>query len=277
MSKRFLDALHSGRVILMDGAMGTELIRRGLDTETESSADWNTCRPEDVRDVHRLYLEAGAHCLLTNTFLPPLGPDRPNTVDRAVELVSKLTDEQYFVMLDSGPTQLRVHERSMAVDAMLLETLDALSWLRLLSWTVNSPFFPPVVSFSYRLVGRGLYCGGDESTPETVAEFVHRNRSCFLALGVNCGRDMDMDAVIDVVRRYRKVTDLPILARPNAGTPIQIGDRWVYPHSPKSMAAKLPALIEAGATLIGGCCGTTPAHIAAFREVIDKMGVGWKP
>src|SRR5262249_60163604 len=86
------------------------------------------------------------------------------------------------------------------------------------------------------------------------------------ALGVNCGRDMGMDEIIEVVRRYRRHTALPLLARPNAGTPKQKGKRWVYPGTPAAMAARLPELLDAGATLVGGCCGTTPEHIAAFRK-----------
>ena len=89
------------------------------------------------------------------------------------------------------------------------------------------------------------------------------------ALGVNCGRDIDMDDMIEIIRRYRAVTDLPLFARPNAGTPTKQGDRWIYPHTPEMMAARLPELLEAGVSMVGGCCGTTPEHIAAFRTVIE--------
>lgn len=65
------------------------------------------------------------------------------------------------------------------------------------------------------------------------------------------------------------MTDLPLFARPNAGTPSRLGDRWVYPHTPHAMAARLSELLEAGVRMIGGCCGTTPEHIAAIRPVID--------
>ena len=78
-----------------------------------------------------------------------------------------------------------------------------------------------------------------------------------------------MEDVIEIIRRYRAVTNLPLFAPPNAGTPARSGDAWSYPHTPDAMAAHLPALIEAGVTMIGGCCGTTPATIAAFRQVID--------
>ena len=89
------------------------------------------------------------------------------------------------------------------------------------------------------------------------------------ALGVNCGRDIGMDEIIEIIRRYRAVTDLPLFARPNAGTPRKKGKRWIYPHTPEAMTARLPELLEAGVSMVGGCCGTTPEHIAAFRPVVD--------
>jgi len=91
-----------------------------------------------------------------------------------------------------------------------------------------------------------------------------------VALGVNCGRDIGMEDVIEIIRRYRNVTDLPLFARPNAGTPKRVGKRWVYPHTPAAMAARLPELLEAGVAMLGGCCGTTPEHIAAFRPIVEQ-------
>ncbi len=93
------------------------------------------------------------------------------------------------------------------------------------------------------------------------------------ALGVNCGRDISMEDCAEILRRYRSATDLPLFARPNAGSPAQVDGRWVYPHTPEAMAAKLPLLLEAGAAMVGGCCGTTPEHIAAFRRVVEAWNL----
>ena len=90
------------------------------------------------------------------------------------------------------------------------------------------------------------------------------------ALGVNCGRDMGMPQILEVVEAYRDNTWRRLFARPNAGTPKQVDDRWVYPHTPQYMASWLPELLKAGVSMVGGCCGTTPAHIAAFRPIIDE-------
>ena len=126
---------------------------------------------------------------------------------------------------------------------------------------------PLLLSLSFRRTPLGRLVTFSGHAPETFAR--HAERHGVAALGVNCGRDIDMDDIIEVVRRYRAVTDLPLFARPNAGTPTKQGDRWIYPHTAEAMAARLPELLEAGVNMIGGCCGTTPEHIAAFRTMID--------
>ena len=89
------------------------------------------------------------------------------------------------------------------------------------------------------------------------------------ALGVNCGREIEMNEIVEIIRRYREVTKIPLFARPNAGTPERTGSVWHYPRTPEAMASCLPELLEAGVSMVGGCCGTTPEHIAAFRQVIE--------
>ena len=164
------------------------------------------------------------------------------------------------------------------VDAILMETWsDAEALGRLLQahehlW--NPEELPVVVSFTYRRStehGAPPFVPGGIS-PEETAHIAERFGAS--ALGVNCGRDIGMDEAIDIVRRYRATTTLPLLARPNAGTPRRVADGWDYPRTPDMMAARLPELIAAGATWIGGCCGTTPAHIAAFRPVVDAWNRG---
>jgi 5-methyltetrahydrofolate--homocysteine methyltransferase len=88
------------------------------------------------------------------------------------------------------------------------------------------------------------------------------------AIGANCGKEIGMDDMLEIVKRYRDVCDLPIFVRPNAGSPTKKG--WRYPRTPATMAAALPALLEAGIAMVGGCCGTTPDHIRQFRLVVDE-------
>jgi 5-methyltetrahydrofolate--homocysteine methyltransferase len=289
---RFLDALRSGRVLLMDGAMGTELRLAGLG-DREPGEAWNLTHPERVAAVHRSYAAAGATVHLTNTFqaYPDRfqGMNRPDlprmfrTCRAGVMLASETTGAEGFVLADLGPppgplarefavlggVTLAVHF-TQPVDGVLLETCSTprarFAVVRALRVCGGAPV---LLSLTYR--------HDDEGQPVTVsghppAWFARRAaRWGLAALGVNCGREITVADCAAVVRQYRDHTDLPLFARPNAGTPNRVGDGWVYPHGPEEMAGQLPELLEAGVSMVGGCCGTTPEHIAAFRRVVD----GW--
>jgi len=127
--------------------------------------------------------------------------------------------------------------------------------------------WPMLVSFTFLRNNTGNLATITGYSPEQLAQETARHNVA--ALGVNCGRDISMDDCVEIIHRYRTKTDLPLFARPNAGTPTLMDGQWVYPHTPEAMAAKLPALLEAGVAMVGGCCGTTPAHIVAFKRVID--------
>ncbi len=282
---RFLEALHSGQIILMDGAMGTELRRSGLG-ETDCGELWNLTHPERVRAIHRAYVAAGAQCLLTNSFQA-----NPATLARhglahqleavnaaAVELARSAIGDNGYVLGDIGPLENladmgRVVRSLPGADALLLETWSELAALRALGQAGNPAWnpegLPVLVSFTYRQNPGKPPSLPESQSPEEVAALVQEFGAA--GLGVNCGRDIAMEEIVDIVRRYRAVTDLPLFARPNAGTPIRHGDRWVHPHTPEQMAACLPDLLAAGLTMLGGCCGTTPAHIAAFRRMGEPM------
>ncbi len=283
---RFLEALHSGRVWLMDGAMGTELQRAGLEPGACGEL-WNVSEPERVRAIHRAYLEAGAQLLLTNTFqanpaaLAKRGKSgQLEAINRAaLELARSVAGPDRFVLADIGPIGHEWRKEEMAqvvqsvrgADALLLETYSDLHAL----WAVKYACLPslegsvPVLlSITYRRMADGVLTTQGGQPPEVFGRLAQQYG--VTALGVNCGRDIGMDEIIDIIRRYRQVTDLPLFARPNAGTPERVGDRWVYPQTPEAMAGQLPQLLEAGVAMFGGCCGTTPAHIAAFRPQVDE-------
>ncbi|HTU17635.1 MAG TPA: homocysteine S-methyltransferase family protein [Gemmataceae bacterium] len=286
-----LDALHSGRALLMDGAMGTELQRVGLRPE-ECGESWNVTHPESVRAVHDSYIATGAEVLLTHTFqghptcLARFGlEERLEEINgNAVRLARTAAGRSRFVFGDIGPflapdgrTEFtpfkdlaRVLTSLDGVDGILFETWSHPRILLAMEYAFHRVIgveTPLLLSLSFRRTPLGRLVTFSGHAPETFAR--HAERHGVAALGVNCGRDIDMDDIIEVVRRYRAVTDLPLFARPNAGTPTKQGDRWIYPHTAEAMAARLPELLEAGVNMIGGCCGTTPEHIAAFRTMID--------
>jgi 5-methyltetrahydrofolate--homocysteine methyltransferase len=109
-------------------------------------------------------------------------------------------------------------------------------------------------------------------SPETAAEFM-AERGCHIA-GLNCGTGVDMRMAAGIVRRYRATCGLPVMAQPNAGAPVLEDMKVLYKQTPEEMGAELPGLLAAGPRIVGGCCGSTPAHIRRFREILDAAGEG---
>jgi 5-methyltetrahydrofolate--homocysteine methyltransferase len=283
---RLTETLRTGRVLLMDGAMGTELQRAGI-RPGECYELWNLTHPDRVRAIHHAYSCAGAQCLVTNTFQAhPSALKKHGLQDRlaelntaAVAIARSACGTDGFVLASIGPSGQELPltvwaelVRSLhAADGLLLETwsglqgLAALEELRQASPELAA--LPVLLSLTYRREPSGEPRTQEGLAPEAIAEQVRD--SGLTALGVNCGRDLGMDEIIDIIRRYHQVTDLPLFARPNAGTPTRRGDRWVYPQTPDAMADRLPELLAAGIAMVGGCCGTTPEHIAAFHPVVE--------
>jgi 5-methyltetrahydrofolate--homocysteine methyltransferase len=290
----FLDALHSGRALLMDGAMGTELQKAGL-RDDESGAAWNQLYPGRVEKVHRAYVRSGAEVLLTNTFLMASGSNlaqlraagvHPTYPTLWCEALARTGSSDQFRLADIGPicgSPKREFDQVPAApyrncaphlrgahpppDAILVETCSTPRVRYALQFYRRQCDLPVLLSLSFLRDRSGKLATSSGHPPEWFAQ--RASEYGLAALGVNCGRDIGMDDVIEIVRRYRAVTHLPLFARPNAGTPTRDGDRWAYPLTPKVMAARLPELFDAGARMVGGCCGTTPAHVAACKPVID--------
>jgi 5-methyltetrahydrofolate--homocysteine methyltransferase len=285
-----LTMLRSGRVLLMDGAMGTELQRAGIQ-EGECYELWNLTHPDQVRAIHRSYVFAGAECLVTNTFqanpaaLAKHGlEDRLEEInDAAVGIARSVCGVRHVVVASIGPVDCRDEQELEALgrvahslrgaDALLLETWHgpfATAVQQVLAVAVNPESLPVLLSVAYSSGAKAGDVPGRflRPHPGTIAEWAAE--SGIAGLGVNCGKEVDMDDLVEIVGHYRKHTDLPLFARPNAGTPQWGGDSWEYGRSPAQMARKLPALLEAGVSMIGGCCGTTPEHIAAFRPIVAE-------
>jgi 5-methyltetrahydrofolate--homocysteine methyltransferase len=103
--------------------------------------------------------------------------------------------------------------------------------------------------------------------PERAATFMQQHGADIVAL--NCGTNMDMERARQAVVRYRKVTDLPVMAQPNAGQPKLVAMKVVYDETPEQMVAGVVPLLDAGVNIVGACCGSTPEHIRAFRQAMD--------
>jgi 5-methyltetrahydrofolate--homocysteine methyltransferase len=271
----------------MDGAMGTELQRASL-KHGEYGELWNLTEPDRVRTIHQAYVDAGAQCLLTNTFqanpaaLAKHGKsEHLEAINRsALQLARSVAGPHRFVLADIGPVNEEWRKQSLTqvvqslcgADAVLLETHSDVHALWAVKYAclpcLEGEEVPVLLSVTYLRTAQGILTTQGGQPPEVYGRLARQYGVA--ALGVNCGRDIGLDDIIEIVSRYRRVTDLPLFARPNAGTPVRVADGWVYPKTPEEMASRLPALLEVGVSMVGGCCGTMPAHIAAFRPVVDE-------
>lgn len=246
---------------------------------------WNLSRPEVVTNIHRSYWEVGARCLNTNTFQAnPQALARHGMSERLEEiceaglrLAQSVVGEDGFVVASIGPMDIseetaaldRTLQAFASADALLLETWTEgfeVAAQRALSPVCNPNAIPVLISVTYASGLDSVTMPPASLTPGQVAERV--SNLGVAGLGVNCGKDLGKEQILAVLAGYREVANVPLFVRPNAGTPRKQNGRWVYPVSPSEMAAWVPELIQAGVTMIGGCCGTTPGHIAAMRDVL---------
>jgi 5-methyltetrahydrofolate--homocysteine methyltransferase len=289
----FRKSLNSGRLLLMDGAMGTELQQAGL-RSGECHELWNLTHPDRVLAIHQAYLEAGAECLVTNSIQANpaalarfgLQGQLHRLNEAAVTLARSAGAQDHFVLGSIGPMALTQIENDMAAVVQSLQDADALlleTWSEGLELAVkcaldpvtNPRQLPVILSLAFCKLAepeRTIFLPGTGLSAAGVASFI--SKTGIVALGANCGRDMELQDMAEVLRAFRAVTDLPLLARPNAGTPLATAEGWSYPRSPTQMAAGVMQLIQSGARMIGGCCGTTPSTIEAFVGTLASQFEG---
>lgn len=283
-----LEQLRSSEVLLMDGAMGTELLRRWPASPTNLAllTEEQLLR---VQAVHESYVQAGSRCLVTATFpvntFTVAPPGSLGTVvqcfERGVELARLAAAGSCLVLTSIGPVlppgsaqelaepmSLQASTRgSYAADGLLLETWSSPEAFQALQIVREITTQPVLVALAFRKDPAGKLLTHSGHSPEAIAALAEQHQVD--ALGINCGRDIGISEVLEIVRRYRRATDRPLFARPNAGTPRQVGGQWVYPLAPADLADQAKGLLQEGVALLGGCCGTTPEHIAALRPVVE--------
>ena len=289
----FAARLRSGGPIVVDGAMGTALMEKGVPPGQCPEA-LNLTHPEWIAGVHRGYLEAGADLLQANTFgaspmkLASYSLDaRTEEINlRAVNILRDATLSKAWLAASIGPSGrlLMPHgdlspaearegflrqARALAlakVDAFIVETMTDLAeaLLALEACRDADAEIPVLVTLTFDESPKGP-CTLMGQTVERCAEALEKAGAD--GVGSNCGSGIE--AMAAIARRFRKVTALPILIQPNAGLPVQELGRWIYPQTPEYFASYAPGLLDAGVSLLGGCCGTTPEHIRALRRVVD--------
>ena len=297
MKKSLLAALQE-RPLLGDGAMGTQLMFAGLEQGGCGEA-WNLSHPEKVLAIQRRYAEAGSDCILTNTFGGSrIMLNRHGCSGAAVEVnqaAVAIAREAFdgrdgYVIGDVGPfggllepygdfteTQVReaFEEQAKALvdagaDGIIIETQTGLEELGIAIAAAKEAGAKCIIgSLAYDVTLDGstfrTMMGID---PERAAKFMEELGTDVVAL--NCGTGMDMARAREAVLRYRAVTNLPVMAQPNAGLPKLVQMKVVYDEMPDDMVQGVAPLLAAGANIVGACCGSTPDHIRAFRAAIDE-------
>jgi 5-methyltetrahydrofolate--homocysteine methyltransferase len=296
MTRPLLDTL-ANRPLLADGAMGTQLFLAGLEQGGCGEA-WNLTHPERVLAIQRRYVDAGSDCLLTNTFggcritlarhgragdaaainAAAVGIAReafggkPGYVIGDIGpfggLLEPLGDARESEVLEAFEEQARALVQAGA-DALIIETQTSIEELGLgLRAAREAGALCVIGSMAYDVTRNGAtfrtMMGVD---PERAAAFMQEYGADVVAL--NCGTGMDMVRARDAVERYRKAVDLPIMVQPNAGQPALVAMTLVYDETPAHMGSGVVPLVEAGARIVGGCCGSTPEHIREFRRALD--------
>ncbi|HEO72483.1 MAG TPA: methionine synthase [Candidatus Hydrogenedentes bacterium] len=284
------------RVLVADGAWGTSLVAQGLGAG-EAPELWCIERPDKVRAVARSFVEAGAEIVMTNSFggtrfkLEQSGlGDRVSEINEAAARLSReAAGDSIHVMASVGPTgkmllmgditpeqmyevfreQMAALERGGA-DACIIETMTDVEEAALaIRAAKENTTLEVAVSLTYTTkTSNGYRTMMGVSPVQAAARTAEAGADI---VGTNCS--LGAEDMVDVVAELNDAaTGRPILAFPNAGRPIQRDDGTVdYPETPETLAAHAPRLIEAGARIVGGCCGTTAEHIAALRAAVDRI------
>jgi 5-methyltetrahydrofolate--homocysteine methyltransferase len=277
--------------ILLDGAMGTQLAEAGLEMGGQSSIS----HPDMVLAIHQQYVECGVDLLITNTLTMNrvnieshnVGVDVREVNWAAVRLAKAAAREGQYVLGDMSSTGKMLKPygdlsedhayaafkeqaailAEAGVDGFIIETMfdlrETLCALRACKEVADLPVITSIAFNTVKNGGRTIM--GDSA--RDCAQALTEAGAC--AVGANCG-NLDPFQMAEIVSKMREATSLPILAQPNAGRPRLVENRTVFNMSPSDFAAGIYQCLQAGARLLGGCCGTSPAHIRAMVELLRE-------
>jgi 5-methyltetrahydrofolate--homocysteine methyltransferase len=289
---KIIDIIKQGKVLVSDGAWGTFLQQKGLQPG-ECPEAWNLSHRVEVLDIARSYIDSGADMIETNSFggtrfkLERYGlAGKVFELNKAAAEISRQAAGDKFVIGSVGPTgkilmmgdvteeELYEAFREQALgleaggaDAVMIETMSDLDEARLAIRAAKEHTKMEVfctMTFEKMLTGEFRSMMGVSPT-----EMVHSLKKAGTELlGANCGNGIA--GMIGIVKEIREADpDIPVLVHANAGMPLYHDGETIFPETPEEMASLVKEIVEAGANVVGGCCGTTPEHIRQVRKAVD--------
>ena len=294
MTRKAFREMIENRIVILDGATGSNLQRAGMPTGV-CPEQWILEHPQALMDLQRAYVEAGTNIVYAPTFtasrikLAEYGlEDRLEQMNRDLVALSKeavadsgalvagdltMTGKQLAPIGDLPfETLIGVYKEQAAVladagvDLFVVETMMSLQETRAALIAIREVCDLPIMaSLTYESDGRTLY-GTDAKTAMVVLQSLGAD-----AVGLNCSTGPA--EMVSAVEQMREIANIPVLAKPNAGLPELEDGQTVYRMTPEEFAAAGAKLVEAGASIVGGCCGTTPAHIKALADAVKELPV----
>ena len=289
-----LKRIRNGEILIADGAMGTMLFAKGL-KPGEPPESVNLKNPEILEEIAQAYLDAGADIIQTNTFgasplkLSDYGlQDKTEEINRiAVERVKRVVGNKAYISGSCGPSGkllkpfgdtepddiYQSFKRQMkslinaGIDLICIETMTDLNEATLAIKAAKSisTIIPVMATMTFDETPRGFFTIMGVSINDAVTGLQKAGADI---IGSNCGNGIEN--MIKIAREFKKLTILPTIIQSNAGIPEMKDGKLVYSETPEFFGEKAKELIDAGVSIIGGCCGTTPEHIKAIRKVVDN-------
>jgi 5-methyltetrahydrofolate--homocysteine methyltransferase len=296
--KSLLKRVKAGEILISDGAMGTFLHAKGLQGG-ECPESWCISHPKAVEEIAEAYVTAGSDLVETNSFgassfkLKSYGlADKVHEINRAAaKLAKNIIGDKGYVAASVGPTghivieeggdttaeQLYEAFKAQVValaeggaDAICVETMSSVVEAeQAIKATKENTNLPVICTFAFEPGIKGFRTMMGVK-PERAAKAAAAAGAD--VVGANCG--MGISNMIEITRQMRAaVPNVPILIHANAGPPVMENGKTVFKETPELMASFVPELVQAGANIIGGCCGTTPAHITAVAKAARALTV----
>jgi len=288
----FEEALKS-KTLVSDGAMGTMLQSRGLPTG-HCPEEWNISHPDVLSSIHKDYYAAGSDIVETNTFggnrfrLKHHGyENRVYEFNKAgAEIAKRVCPTGMFVAGSVGPIGEFLQPLGLStisdleeafqeqisglidggVDVLFIETMSYIDEIKaaiVAAQEVNKKI-PLVTSMSFEKSASGYCTMMGVSIPDFIRAM---DQLPVIAIGANCGKGAE--EMIDIMEEFRQLTDMPLIAQANAGLPETKDNKIIYTETPEQRGELTRVLLSEKVNIIGGCCGTTPEHIASIRQTID--------